>query len=143
MTLNKFVFLWGSMTEPYFEEMSWDEGSEHNPFSCFITDGYGRKINIDPHWHYYIEMLYSIEGQAQVVLAGKRYALNQGDLALISAREVHSIYTEQDRDTRYIVVKFNPEVLYTTTRTIFESKYVLPFTMASSAYQKIKKGKYR
>lgn len=123
--------------EPYFEEQLWDEDSDHNPFSCFISDSHGRLFNILPHWHYYIELLYSIEGQAQVVLGGKRYTFNQGDLALISAREVHSIYTEQGSDTRYIVVKFSPEVLYTTTRTIFESKYVLPFTMARTAYQRI------
>lgn len=125
------------MTEPYFEERSWDAGSERFPFSCFISDSHGRMFRINPHWHYYIEMLYSIEGQAQVVLAGKRHTFNQGDMALISAREVHSIYVEQGRDTRYIVVKFSPEVLYTTTRTIFESKYVLPFTIARSSYPRI------
>lgn len=125
------------MPEPYFEERSWAEGSDQNPFSCFMSDNHGQLRQIDPHWHYYIEMLYAVEGQAQIVLAGVLYTFSKGDLALISAREVHSIHTEPGMNTRYIVIKFNPEVLYTTTRTIFESKYVLPFTMARSAYQKI------
>lgn len=125
------------MTEPYFEDQKADIGVIKYPFSCHISDSRGKNFIIDPHWHYYIELLFSISGQAKVFLGGEYYNFREGDLVLINAREVHSISAEEGIETRYIVVKFDPEVLYTTTRTIFESKYVLPFTMAKSDHQKV------
>lgn len=125
------------MDEPYFEKQEVDASGVKYPFSCFITNNRQRDLFIKPHWHYYIEMLYSLSGQARIILGGRFYSFCKGDLALINAREVHSISAEKGTDTRYIVVKFDPEVLYTTARTVFESKYVLPFTIAKYQHQKI------
>jgi len=125
------------MLEPYFEEQEKVAGTIQCPFSSFITGGNNSKIFIRPHWHYYIELLYSLSGNARVILGGQLYDFNPGDMVLINAREVHSIYSDDGKTTRYIVVKFDPEVLYTTPRTVFESKYVLPFTMAKSDHQKM------
>lgn len=125
------------MVEAYFEKIDRNMGEGQYPFECFISDNHGKDMHINPHWHYYIELLYSISGQAKVFLGGECYLFHQGDVLLINAREVHSIALEGGRDTKYICIKFNPEVLYTTTRTTFESKYVLPFTMAKFAHQKM------
>ena len=59
-------------------------------------------------------------------------------MILINSREAHSCYGEAtDCPNSYIVIKFEPDVLYTTAKTIFESKYVLPFTLSKSTHQKL------
>lgn len=125
------------MTEPYFEPQHSTYDGIQYPFSSHIQKSKGNKLVVNAHWQYYIEMLYSLSGKAWVFLGGKRYAFNKGDLVLINAREVHSVLADAGQDVNYIVLKFDPEVLYTTSRTVFESKYVLPFTMSKTAQQKV------
>lgn len=125
------------MTEPYFEPVMPTYDALSCPFGCHMQQSAGKGIAVDAHWHYYIEMLFSLSGKASVFLGGKCYSFNEGDLVLINAREVHSITADVGEDVKYIVVKFDPEVLYTTSRTVFESKYVLPFTMAKASPQKV------
>lgn len=125
------------MNEPYFEEMHFDQGDIQYPVSCFLSDSKGKTFIIQPHWHYYIELLYFIEGKARVFLSGETYMAGKDDVVLINARGVHSIAAEDGCRTQYIVIKFDPEVLYTTNRTVFESRYLLPFTMMKSSHQKV------
>lgn len=123
------------MTEAYFEPIR--SGYNSCPFSCHTQKSSSARLLARAHWHYYIEMLFSLSGKAKVFLNGKCYSFNEGDFILINAREVHSIFAEEGENVEYIVIKFDPEVLYTTSRTVFESKYILPFTMAKSSHQKV------
>jgi len=124
--------------EPFFEVQNSIIGNVKYPFSCHSQENLGKGVMSDAHWHYYIEMLFSLSGSARVILNGVNYTLSKGDLVLINAREVHSVVSDQlNEPVSYIVVKFDPEVLYTTKSTIFESKYVLPFTMTKASHQKV------
>ncbi len=125
------------MSEPYFELIRPGLGGVKCLFSCHYQHVEGREIMAGAHWHYYIEMLYSLSGKARVTLGGANYFFKEGDLVLINAREVHSIFSDCDEGTGYIVIKFDPEILYTAKRTVFESKYLLPFTMAKASLQKV------
>ncbi len=125
------------MCEAYFEDTSGSGDAIKYPFTCYIEEPVNRDLYVDPHWHYYIELLYFVSGRADIVLGGKCCSVKKGDMVLINAREVHSIAARKNSGTKYYVLKFDPEVLYTTSRTVFESKYVLPFTMSQSPYQKI------
>jgi AraC family transcriptional regulator, melibiose operon regulatory protein len=128
------------MLEPYFEELKLSEGEINYPFDSFITNTKENEFYILPHWHYYFELLYFIEGGAKVFLSSKSYEVSRGDFILINSREVHAISAEKGLQTKYIVIKFDPEVLYTTSKTIFEAKYILPFTMSQQMQQKIFRG---
>lgn len=125
------------MIEPYYEELEVSTDKISYPFDCFISDSLGEKFNISHHWHYYIELLYFLEGNAQIFLGGEYYNASCGDFVLINSREVHSITSEKGINTKYIVIKFDPEVLYTTSKTVFEAKYIMPFTMAQHKHQKV------
>ena len=57
-------------------------------------------------------------------------------MVLINSREVHSVYKMSEDSIEYIVVKFDPNVLYSTSITVFETKYVFPFTLNESTHQK-------
>ncbi|MFB5682690.1 AraC family transcriptional regulator [Paenibacillus terreus] len=124
------------MTEPYFESNRSQSGSIHYPYESMIHFGKEPRCLVEPHWHLYIEILYFLSGKAKVYLGGKCHVLGQGDLILIHSHETHSIYSLDDK-VSYIVVKFDPEILYSTSRTILESKYILPFTLAESSSQRV------
>ncbi|GAB6989241.1 helix-turn-helix domain-containing protein [Paenibacillus pini] len=125
------------MTEAYFESNRSPMGSIHYPYECMIQSSVGSRWVVHPHWHIYIEILYFLSGQAKVFLGGESHILSKGDLILIHSHETHSIYSLGVEKVSYVVIKFDPEILYSTSRTIFESKYVLPFTMAKSTNQRV------
>lgn len=125
------------MIQPYFEEIKTSPDGIRYPFDCFISDSKGDNFNILPHWHYYIELLFFLEGNARVFVGGEYSNVTAGDFVLMNSREVHSIYSEEGTKTRYIVIKFDYEVLYTTSRTVFEAKYILPFILSKVKHQKV------
>ncbi|MGH4051116.1 MAG: AraC family transcriptional regulator [Clostridium sp.] len=120
----------------YEEKTSLNEGILY-PFECHIQKGLGRGTLANAHYHYYIELLYCVSGKAQVFIAGKSYDFYVGDMVLINSREVHSVYKTSEDTVEYIVVKFDPNVLYSTSITVFETKYVFPFTLNKSTHQKV------
>lgn len=125
------------MNEPYYEKDIPSDATIKYPFLIHTQKTKRNTLAVDAHWHYYIEMLYSLSGNARVFLGGVSYDFSKGDLVLINAREVHSVFVHKQADVEYIVLRFDPEVLYTTSRSVFESKYVLPFVMSKSGHQKI------
>ncbi|WP_211746153.1 AraC family transcriptional regulator [Paenibacillus sp. Marseille-Q4541] len=120
------------MTEPYYESNRSSVGTIQCPFESMIHSCNDRGWIVNAHWHIYIEILYLTSGRANVFLGGESYILSKGDLILIHSHETHSVYAMDEEGVSYIVIKFDPEILYSTSRTIFESKYVLPFTMGNS-----------
>ncbi|HEY2491662.1 MAG TPA: AraC family transcriptional regulator [Paenibacillus sp.] len=125
------------MMEAYFESNRSPMGSIHYPYECMVHSSVGNRWVVNAHWHIYIEILYFLSGQAKVYLGGECHLLSKGDLILIHSHETHSIFSMDEEEVSYVVIKFDPEILYSTSRTIFESKYVLPFTMAKSTNQRV------
>lgn len=123
------------MNEPYYEDQKPAAGCPYYPFHCHLQSFDKIPQMCAAHWHYAIEILYETRGSATVLLNGQFYILKKGDMILISARDVHAIWGESQ--TQYICMKFDPEILYTAARSIFESRYVLPFTMAKEPPQKV------
>lgn len=123
------------LREPYHEPEILTGRQMQVPFRCHLQSNLGMPLMCAAHWHYAIEILYATRGSASILLNGQLYSFRSGDMVLISARDVHAIWG--DLDAQYICIKFNPEVLYSAARTVFESRYVLPFTMARSSPQKV------
>lgn len=125
------------MPVPYFESNRSTSGSIQYPYECMIQSRPGGHWSVSPHWHLYIEILFFLTGKAKVFLGGESHVLGEGDLILIHSHETHSILSVDEEEVSYMVVKFDPEILYSTSRTILESKYILPFTMAKSNTQRV------
>lgn len=107
------------------------------PYDCQEQNRAGMGIMAKAHYHDYIEILYGISGVSHIILDGQSYQFSQGDMVLINSRQVHSVIALSPGINRYLVVKFEPEVLYTTSQTIFEAKYLLPFTGENALGQKL------
>ena len=97
----------------------------------------GRMITAYAHMHDKIELLYCISGSFKAVLNGVEYYFDKGDLLLINSHEIHQIYGNSDGDNGYMVLKIEPEMLYSSSQAIFEMKYVLPFTLSRLKHPKI------
>ena len=113
-----------------------ENGIEY-PFAAFEQIALGQKLVVDAHYHEYIELLYCQEGSFKTVLDGVSHQFSKGDLVIINSNEVHYVQSLALNLSNYIVIRFNSEILYTTAQTLFEAKYVLPFTMKSSTHQKV------
>lgn len=95
--------------------------------------------NIWPaHYHNYIEILYGISGTFEVILNGKYHKFAKGDLVLINSKEVHQINSCYKEGGKYIVLRFEPEVIYSNMfNNHLHLKYVLPFILETSKHQKV------
>ena len=89
------------------------------------------------HVHDRIELIYVLAGSCEAYLGNSRYCFSKGDLLLINSGEVHKISALTDKESKYICLKFAPELLYVSEQTVFETKYVLPFLLSSFEHQKV------
>jgi AraC-like DNA-binding protein/mannose-6-phosphate isomerase-like protein (cupin superfamily) len=112
-------------------------GIPHN-YLCHI-ENVSTAGNVFPaHYHNYIEILYGISGIYEVILNGKYHEFTEGDMVLINSKEVHQINACSQGGGQYIVVRFEPEILYNSMfQNHLQLKYVLPFILESSKHQKV------
>lgn len=102
---------------------------------CHMDAYHGAPQIFPPHWHEYIELIYGNCGLATVVAGGRFYDVCPGDLLLIGGRDVHAIYG--DAQTRYLCVRLDPDLLYTTARAMFEARYVQPLLHSDAAQRRL------
>ena len=115
------------------EEKSYIENGLPLQFLCHLQ--YNKKNHsISAHYHSYIEIIYSIEGSNEIFLNDARSTFSTGDLVLINSRDVHSIVCG---DGVYLVLRFEPELLYGSPQSAIELKYVLPFVLNSFKHQTV------
>lgn len=95
--------------------------------------------NVFPaHYHSYIEILFGISGTYEVILNGKYHSFVEGDLVLINSKEVHKINACSESGGQYIVIRFEPEIIYNSMfQNHLQLKYVLPFILENSEHQKV------
>ena len=78
------------------------------------------------HYHEFLEMLYLIEGRMNIRLNDKLFEFSEGELIIINSNESHSLESVTE-ESRYLVIKFTPKLLYTFQQTPGEARYILPF----------------
>ncbi len=125
------------MENTYYIETRDMDGNSPLQFSSHLQEADGMQVMTQAHIHNYIEIIYAISGEFQILLNNQVYYFGDGDMVLINANEIHKIHALTQGLNRYIVVKFEPEMLYTTAQPLFEMKYVMPFILNESTHQKI------
>lgn len=89
------------------------------------------------HLHGYIEIIYCLSGTHEVLLNWKPYRVSAGDMLLINSREIHQIRTISNEKSDYIVLRFEPELLFSLYPDTFEVKYMLPFVVNENPIQNV------
>lgn len=77
------------------------------------------------HYHNYIEILYALDTDALLWLNGISHPFQTGDFAIINSMEPHTLTILQP--SRYICIKFSPQILYADENALFEFRYMQPF----------------
>ena len=85
----------------------------NSTYEAFLCDASKINFPIRPHWHYFMEMLYMLEGAGRVECNGENYVVEAGDMIIFYPESVHAIYTIADRPLKYGVIKFDVNKLYT------------------------------
>lgn len=88
------------------------------------------------HFHEFLEMLYLIDGEMNIWLNDKLYEFHQGELIIINSNETHRL-SSLVPESRYIVIKFTPKLLYTFQQTPSETRYVLPFITSTGEHPRV------
>lgn len=106
----------------------YEEGDVLNrPVECFYFDTDSRFFPIRPHWHFYMELIYMMEGSAEMTCGSEKYTASKGDMVLFHPKAVHSISSPDGRFARYAVIKLDISRMSLTTsyapklRSIFRS----------------------
>jgi len=138
LTDNKIYDLSYSKSNAYFEmENDFVNNGILYPFKAHYQTTLGKNLMVGAHYHEHIEILYGIKGRFSIFLDDRIHYFAAGDMVIINSMDVHTMQSYDELENSYIVIRFKPEVLYNTSQTIFEAKYVLPFTMKTSKHQKI------
>lgn len=85
------------------------------PYEGFLYDANTEAFPVHPHWHYFIEFMYLIEGTALVTCSRETYALEPGDFMIFHPQTVHAIYSSTNIMPKYYVLKFDLNRLNTTS----------------------------
>lgn len=85
----------------------------NSPYEAFLFDSSRMNFPIRPHWHYFMEIIYMIEGTGLMECNGKSYIVEEGDMILFHPEAVHAIYTATNIPLKYEVLKFDINKLYT------------------------------
>ena len=79
----------------------------NSPVEAFYCSSESLRMPVAAHWHYFVEMLYMLEGSVTVVCNGVPYKLTPGKLLLIPPQAVHSITRDNNRSFLYTCIKYS------------------------------------
>ncbi|MGN1417532.1 MAG: helix-turn-helix domain-containing protein [Oscillospiraceae bacterium] len=63
----------------------------NHPYWAYYCRSDREPFPIRPHWHYYAEILYVLEGSAAIIIDGREYIAHENDLVLFHPEAVHSL----------------------------------------------------
>ncbi len=87
----------------------------------------GNWENLYMHYHDYIEILYPMKGDYEVMLNGTVYQMPERSMFVINAREPHTTRGIYDEDRLLVCIKFIPQVLYSSEQSVTELEYSIPY----------------
>mgnify|MGYP004513173817 FL=1 len=79
----------------------------NTPYEAFLYSSDKNSMPVHPHWHYYAETIYILEGHALITCDGKDYSAEADDMVLFHPEAVHAIYNTTNAPLSYCVVKFD------------------------------------
>lgn len=69
----------------------------NTPIECFYFDSEKDLFPVKQHWHYYMEIIYMINGTAKVCSGDMEHILHSGELMLFYPKMIHSIFSNDNR----------------------------------------------
>lgn len=80
----------------------------HSPIEAIHLTGEDKVFPVPSHWHYFVEILYLLKGQAVVTCNEQIYYMNEDEFIFIPPQAIHSIYgKDRDSSFEFIILKYN------------------------------------
>ena len=108
---------------PYYEKRFERDGVPVS-IQCITVTRCKEHTNRDMHYHDYTELLFGIEGVANVFVGDSTHKLCPGDMIIIHGHELHDVDGNGERSS-YIVIKFLPSILLSPDQSYPEYSYSL------------------
>lgn len=116
--------------ENFFEELRPKVGEN---FQVTIQKTSEKDLNFTPpHYHDFIEVLYCLCGNYKIIINNEEFYFGAEDMIVIGSRKIHEISNVGHTHGKYLVIKFQPEMIYSSYNSAIELKYVLPFMFNNS-----------
>ncbi|MDO5345956.1 MAG: AraC family transcriptional regulator [Lachnospiraceae bacterium] len=77
------------------------------PIECIVFDAKQEIFPVKPHWHYFAEFIYMLDGCAEIRCGERSFVLSNGEMIVIHPSVVHSIYPIGNTLPVYAVLKFD------------------------------------
>ena len=122
----------------YFKEIiKLDEGDMR--FICFLNSSdksEGYQINVHPHWHDMVEILFVEKGSALQHVNDRIFGIQAGDIVIIRSQDIHATYSKDRTDIRVYQIgssffNVNDSVL-NNEQDLFDQDLDLAFPIDSS-----------
>ena len=82
-----------------------------SPYEAFCFDSNLDSLPIPAHWHYYVELLFILEGTIDFSINNMAKHAQVGSAILFPPKCVHTInMNNKSEHTRYYVIKFDPDI---------------------------------
>ncbi len=78
-----------------------------SPYEAFIFDTNRYQLPAKPHWHYFVEFIYLVQGAVLIECDNGNYPMEAGDMNFFYPRMMHSIYAATQDRIIYYVLKFD------------------------------------
>lgn len=79
----------------------------NSPYEAFLFDTAKEKFPILAHWHYFMEIIYILEGFAFITANQQDYILEPKDIIIFYPQVIHSISFASNTPLKYAVLKFD------------------------------------
>lgn len=79
----------------------------NTPYQIYMEEVTDKEFRVKGHWHYFVEILYVVEGGIHVDCGNYRRTLLVGDMIVLPPKMLHRIQVFGELPTRYAVVKFD------------------------------------
>lgn len=77
------------------------------PYEAFLFDATKNVFPVRSHWHYFVEVIYVVEGNALVGCDGENFIVGPDQVFIFPPTSVHSIYTASYGPMRFLGLKFD------------------------------------
>ncbi len=79
----------------------------NRPIECFDFKAGPGYFPVKSHWHYYMEIIYVVSGDVIVGCGDKEVKVNIGELYVIPPKQLHSFFSDDPENMRFIAFKFD------------------------------------
>lgn len=79
----------------------------NSPVEAFYFDSRLWELPVESHWHYFVEVIYMLEGEVNVNCNRNTYTLCPGEMIFMPPQAIHSIYNKTGETVLFAVLKFD------------------------------------